>query len=288
MRLGQPSVRRRAVAPRGGPKSRRLGPSAAVWPTGQVSPPPLKSGRGGAVLAGLSLLVAFALLALLLAPGPDAPPAPSASAPPLRLPHASGPRVRLPSIHTPPAVGPPTIPGVSVGAPTLPTVHLPNVGSKDESSMHSEPVDEGPARRTEPIHVHHRLWIWSIDPWLLALLLGGAGLFWLVSRRIRPDRRLLAAAIATALIALAAFAFAAGINQAPGPGTYHQRAPKIERSEDLILTKIETDHYHAPTYLELHWLIAGICLTLLAIPPGRIAAAPWRRRGRRESSATSA
>ena len=125
--------------------------------------------------------------------------------------------------------------------------------------------------------MHHRLWIWDIEPALLLLLLAGVAVAWRLSRRPRRGQRYLSLLIATALVALATLAFVVGIRQEPGPGSYEHQPAQVERSADLILTKVEVDHFHAPTHLELHWIAAGLCLSLLAIGPARIAVTPRRR-----------
>jgi len=127
------------------------------------------------------------------------------------------------------------------------------------------------------LHVHHRLWLWDLDWILVALALTGIALAAFIVRAYRRAGRTAATIAAASLIALATLCFVLGIHQDPGPGTYQRNPPEVERTSELIFTKVEVDHYHAPTHLNLAWLLAGLGLAVLAIAPARAAVAPPRQ-----------
>lgn len=188
--------------------SRRLGMVSA-------RPPGLSSGWPSILLL-LPLVLLVALIAALVMPHGNTPTAPTVSGTPKPGISPSSPTLGHPHPEAP------TLPGVN---PSAPNVDFGSGGGGNDGSQ-SQGAPEGPEHRTEWVHVHHRLWNWWLDLPLLLLSLIGLAIARSFARLPRPGQHGFGALVASGLVGLAIGAFAIGIKQEPGPGTYHRNPLK--------------------------------------------------------------
>lgn len=235
-----------------------------------VRPHPLSRGRPLVCLA-ISLLALAAVVTWALdAPDPESPATPAA--PQLSMPQIGNPDVAAPTPSLSiPKIGPPR---VSVATPSLP-----RVGNDSRDQSGSREVPAGSERRTVSVHDHHRTYLWQFELPPLVLALAGLAALYPFARMPRQGQRVFGTMIAASLIALSIVAFAAGINPQSGPGRYEREPPEVERSRgflgfgpETVVRRVHAHHFHPPTYLAAHWLLASLGLAVLAIPGARVGA----------------
>jgi hypothetical protein len=153
--------------------------------------------------------------------------------------------------------------------------------------------DAVPSEPTRPLTLHHLTinhilhshitWIWDIP--LFIVLVMGAVLGYLLTRR-SPRRLWVAAALALLLLTASGALALVAFHQVPGPGIYRVHPIEVVGEDHdsagnrIIEEERRIDHYRPPLDVNIALVLASALLVQLSLPSIRVLAAAERRRRR--------